>query len=472
MIPNISLRSLTSVAVFASLSAFTSHAQTAAQRTALASTVSIGDALHQQDQKVSATPQGNGAKAITLPNTPPPVHLLYVHGMNQTGPDDSAELRNTLCRLYKACATPGQKPETIYAEGPFSLTAAPPTLTYLDRPIWSSPEEWHASAPFIHRFHIFRNGRAHIVLDEINWYPLVYPLKCKFLLPGDARLTGSLKNFANVCLASKNPDGNTGRFLTYPWPADPAIFATDLSTQHAPAINHSLKLGVMDWGFGDAVIALGPMSEILTAAIRQLLLQSMRGLAADDATDDIPVFFVTHSLGSYLALAAIDTDSLGALTPQLNQFQISPPQAAAADFFTQHTTGFYFLANQIGLLSLARLVEPAQSVQSAPSNATPIAPPGPVPPVSALTHYANLRQSYINRHPESAGNARNPQIIAWSADDDLLSWYVPNIPNLTVINLPARNSSFRLPGILAWPTSVHDNYAENKAIVRIIFNAK
>jgi len=82
----------------------------------------------------------------------------------------------------------------------------------------------------------------------------------------------------------------------------------------------------MDWGFADAVLALGPMEEVLSAGIRELLIKSLESYAKNLQTSegedvDAEVFFVTHSLGSYLALIACNSDLLGPQGPELSNFQ-------------------------------------------------------------------------------------------------------------------------------------------------------
>ncbi|MGC2300341.1 MAG: hypothetical protein WA476_16145, partial [Acidobacteriaceae bacterium] len=73
---------------------------------------------------------------------------------------------------------------------------------------------------------------------------------------------------------------------------------------------------------------------------------------------------------------------------------------------------------------------------------------------------------YLERRGSAAPR---PQIIAWSDPNDLLSWFVPAIAGVHVVNLPVRNAAFRLPPFLVSPTGAHANYAENRNILRVIF---
>lgn len=64
----------------------------------LAGTESIGDAVEAEDQRASfQSPNGNTGTAAG-PITPVrPIHILYVHGINQVGSGDSQLLRKGIC---------------------------------------------------------------------------------------------------------------------------------------------------------------------------------------------------------------------------------------------------------------------------------------------------------------------------------------------------------------------------------------
>ena len=220
----------------------------------------------------------------------------------------------------------------------------------------------------------------------------------------------------------------------------------------------------MDWGFADAVMALGPMEDVLSAGIRELLIKSLQSPVNDPpppaATVDAEVFFVTHSLGSYLSLIALDTNLLGSDNPDLSGFQMTPEQKQAADYFSAHTAEFYFLANQIALLQLAWVSTSTEHEA------------GPCPSASAeksvsgsIAHWLCKRDTYL---AEGASVAPVPQIIAWSDPNDLLSWEVPQIDGAHVVNITVRNSGFKLPPFLESPTAAHANYAKNREILRMI----
>ena len=492
----------------ASLISSLTSAQNATTDQSLSGTHSIGDAIRAQGAapQSAANPAAHirirGLTSLAIQTSTPPIHILYVHGINQVGPNDSAMLRKAICRYVGECTV--NRLERIYAEGPFALNNPPPPFAYLGRRIWNTPEDWSASAPFIDRYEISGGSHMSILLDELNWWPIVYPFKCKALIAPDAHLTGPSKTQIDICNASTGgtqPDpAHPGRFLEYQWMPDAEATALLHLHRHATFINRSLKNSLMDWGFGDAVLALGPLQQILTSAIRELLIQSLQTSGIDPATarpnDAGPeFFFITHSLGSYLSLAALDPDSPAAnqlagpsAAASLPQFALSPDQKTAAAYFSAHTAGFYFLANQIELLELAHLTieqqppapcpvaipsasdtAPAPTAQSTPP--TTSASSATTPAAVSISSWQCRRQMYLDqRNQQQHGpNLLGPQIVSWSDPDDLLSWNVPQIPPVRVVNLHVHNRAFKIPPIIVSPVGAHANYAENPKVLRVIF---
>jgi hypothetical protein len=388
----------------------------------LAGTESIGDVVETEDH-TGATPWTSGEVGAMAKSagSAPPIHILYVHGINQVGAGDSLQLRKGICKYLGECTV--TRLGRVYADGPFAVNAASPALEYMHDQIWKTQEDWNASAPFIDRYEIAGKSHTPILLDEVNWWPVAYPLKCKWLITRDATLTGASKELIDVCsMRSQRDPDHPGRYLAYQWILPPEAADLKRIPRHAAITNRSLKSGLMDWGFGDAVMALGPMEEILSAGIRELLMKSLESTGVNLQTakgeDTGPqFFFVTHSLGSYLSLAALDRDLVGPQGPGVPQLKITSEEKNAADYLSAHTAGFYFLANQIELLELAGLSVSDQSE----GNPCPHTPPGtsvqsgkPAAPAS-IAHWRCSRQLYLEQHVPAAPG---PQIIAWSDPND------------------------------------------------------
>lgn len=228
----------------------------------LAGTESIGDAVQAED-KAAVFHQGRentGAMAQPVEGIRP-IHILYMHGINQVGAGDSLLLRKGICKYLGECTVTSLG--RMYGDGPFAVDSAPPTLAYMGDRIWKSQEEWSASAPFVDRYQITGKGHTPILVDEFNWWPLAYPLKCKWLIARDSRLTGPSKSHLDICATPTTPDPtHPKRYLSYQWIQTSEASNLNQISRHATILNRSLKSGLMDWGFGDAVMALGPMEEV------------------------------------------------------------------------------------------------------------------------------------------------------------------------------------------------------------------
>lgn len=438
-------------ALFLLLASFPIWGQTGSSAMASAGTQSIGDTI-----------KNGGANEDSHP-----IYLIYIHGINQVGAGDSILLRKGICKYLGECSVTYEG--RVYADGgPFAIDQHPPGITYMEVPVWRTQEEWNASSPFIDRYKMVGHDHVPIILDEYNWWPLVYPLKCKWLVPNDALLTGPAKNWIDVCSppAGNRPDpDHPGRYLAYSWIGSAEAARLKHMSRHAALANRALKNGLMDWGIGDAVMALGPMQEILTAGIRQLLRNTIadagvavQTMKADDTGPDFSV--ITHSLGSYLALAAIDSDWIGPQNPELAGFVMSPEDKITIDYFSAHATGFFFLANQLRLVELAGLSAPIQVPNSSPASPEP-----PRTSSASITHWRDAREAFLQHH---FSMSPTPQIVAWSDPNDLLSWDVPDIEGITIVNLHVRNSGFRVAWLIVSPNSAHANYGKNQKILKLI----
>lgn len=457
------VRSCASAAALILLSCSSVWCQKTPPSKPLAGTESIGDVVQADDKAAGSQrpPENTGGVARSVAPVRP-IHILYVHGINQVGAGDSLLLRKGICKYLGECTVTSLG--RAYADGPFAVDSAPPTLAYMGERIWKSREEWSASAPFIDRYKITGKGHVPVFLDEFNWWPLAYPLKCKFLISHDSLLTGPSKTQLKVCATSTTPDSaHAKRYISYQWIKTSTAANLNHSSRHARILNRSFKNGLMDWGFADAVMALGPMEDVLSAGIRELLIKALQIPATDTQTSDqveTDDFFVTHSLGSYLSLVALDSDLLGPPDPELAEFRITPEQRKAADYFSAQTVGFYFLANQLALLQLARVSASSEGE----ANPCPSSGAGtPVPPF--IAHWRCKRDLYLAQH---ASIVNGPQIVAWSDPNDLLSWEVPEIEGVHVVNIRVRNSGFRIPPFLDSPGSAHANYAKNREVLRLI----
>jgi hypothetical protein len=419
---------------------------------------SIARAQESASQRRSVTSLGDSLKRAQFKQ----IHIFYVHGMAAAGPgySESKLLRKSICQQLKDCTSPeGQFDGREYADQhDFILDSPPPNLFYFGEQIWKSritgppSEGWNASAPFVDHWKFVREGSAQtIYLDEINWWPLVFAVKCREIIAKDADLVGPSPSFLNKCSHLEPDPKIPGRFVSYPWiEEDDARQLRGLPSRGALA-NRSAKNAVLDWGFTDAVLAVGSMRSYLLEGIRQLVLKSANVAPDGGRTGMIgplpnqEFVIVTHSLGSYLIFSALDL-------PDLPPSQPKPPPAEdwklRFEKVLAQTSSVYFLANQVRLLELANLdVSPAQNM------------------VKDLESWGRLRRKYQSELAEPTPNdLLPPQIVAWSDPSDLLTWSVPDLSTVLVKNLTVKNATHWF-WLIENPSAAHANYVTDHRII-------
>jgi hypothetical protein len=443
----------------------------------------------------SGSGSGPGSSIGELLGKGHPVHILYVHGIAATGPGDSHAFLTSICRYLPGCKVPStwNPAKRDYANfGQFKEGEPPPNYAYLGEAVWKSSVEWSASDPFVDHYLVpGSDSKSPVVVDEINWWPLVFPLKCEKIMPGEAHLAGPDAGLLDLCSHENVKNADPNRFDFYQWlPTKDADAAKKMPGEGA-RVNRELKNNPLDWGFSDAMMAVGPMRELFREAMRQLFLESVRfgsdGTASDKWKEhlhtkgstqqpDREFVVVSHSLGSYLAFLTINADETGAAPCTAHvqsaaqsavqsdvQLKTGPAKEQeeddAAQYIFERTPLLYFFANQVPLLELANLTTPG-SFQS------------------RLVKWKCLRENFQLNN--STAEARSPstqppkppaQIVAFSDPSDLLSWYVPPIADLMVTNVTVRNTGWHW--LLASPQGVHGNYAINdKEVIRVMMKGK
>jgi hypothetical protein len=348
----------------------------------------------------------------------------------------------------------GERDGTEYADqDKFKLNAPPPPLKYLGQQVWKknssgeSSQEWNAAAPFVVHWRLARSSGPTIYVDEINWWPLVFSLKCRQIVESDAELVGPSADRIKLCSTLQPDKTEEGRFISYDWIPSEAAPGLLARASRGALVNRKLKNGILDWGFTDAVLALGPLRTYLLDGIRQLILKSVAispdGIRGGPPTprDNQEYVIVSHSLGSYLIFAALDIGpgTLKTLTVQRS--------GDAFEEILKRTSLVYFFANQLRLLELASLDEAGDQNL-----------------VTHLEDWGKLRCEYLKSLPGSAEKCARPQIVALNDPSDLLTWTVPELTTVDVQNMVVKNTRHWF-WLIASPTQAHDNYAKNKNAV-------
>jgi hypothetical protein len=429
-----------------------------------------------------------------------PVHVLYVHGIADMGAGDSAMLRESICTELKLCAVSDWKNAGIeYADkGEFSANVEPPTLAYLGSPVWNSPEEWHAAAPFVVHWVVHLKGHsAVLVLDEINWWPLVLALKCRRVIAAEAHLSGPDQYLLNVCSeASAQDPGGVGRF--YPWiPPDQAANLAKIKPRGV-LINRELKSGLVDWGLADVLVAVGPLGGILRDGVRQLMAKSAAfdpdAAAADpngsagigkydwktqlsrDNVLDQEFIGVTHSLGSYLLFNTLNPEFASAEGDELSPADAARKAAEenAIRYIFERTSLVYFFANQLEMLEITNLESaPESSTTAMKSRGLAPAPSVPTNPAENFRALVGRWKNYQTNfqavlHPSDETAREKVQVVAWSDPSDVITYRVPKIGDVEVVNLYVKNAT-RWFGLIESPRKAHADYAKNIDVLRVMF---
>jgi hypothetical protein len=429
-----------------------------------------------------------------------PVHVLYVHGIDQVGAGDSGKLRNSICTELKLCDVTDWKSGGVeFADkGEFSSSVQPPTLAYLGSPVWNNPDEWHAAAPFVVHWVVHLKGHsAVLVVDEINWWPLVLALKCRRVVAAEAHLSGPDQHLLQVCSEQSVQDpGGLGRF--YPWiPADQAAKLAKIRPR-AVLINRTVKAGLVDWALSDVLLAVGPMGGILRDGLRQLMAKSAAfdpgkaeadssgsggigkydwkaQLSRDNALDQ-EFIGVTHSLGSYLLFNTLNPEFANVPGESLSAADAARKTAEenAIRYIFERTSLVYFFANQLEMLEITNLESaPDSSTTAMKSRGLAPAPSVPTSPAANFRTLVNRWKDYQTSfqgvlHPSDVASREKVQVVAWSDPSDVITYRVPKIGDVEVVNLYVKNAT-RWFGIFESPTKAHGDYAKNIDMLRVMF---
>jgi hypothetical protein len=318
----------------------------------------------------------------------------------------------------------------------------------MDEQVWKSQEEWHAAAPYAVHFQLARSNGPALYVDELNWWPLTFSLKCRQLIAGDASFVAPSKARLDTCSSREPNAGVAQRFKSYDWiSTDEATRLRQLPARGAK-LNRQLKSDLMDWAFSDAVMALGPLRVYVLDGIRQLILKSLADRPTTSQTGAIGVranqefVIVSHSLGSYLIFSALDMDQMAAKTATAEQTRSDLQE------ILKRTSLVVFFANQLRLLELVGLDGPSERNIA-----------------THLQDWGKVRCEYLKSLPSAPQECKPPRIIALNDPSDLLTWTVPALGDIHVENYSVKNSTHWL-WLFENPNLAHSNYATDKRAIK------
>jgi hypothetical protein len=249
------------------------------------------------------------------------LHILYPHVIGATGGGDSLLLRQSFCSYLKDCTSAaGDSHGREYADqGECALNAQPPALTYMGSTIWKSQQVWNASALFVDHYVLSRRTGKNILIDEINWWPLVFPIKCRNILPEEAKLAGTDGSLPEQLCNVGNRYRRRGTVRLLPVVLYGHGYNSRARTQEGRCLEPQAGNRPNGWGFSDALLSVGPMHKLLIEGIRQVMMKSVAasgdqakalsaGAGSIGATD-IEYMVISHSLGSFRVFSALNSQN-------------------------------------------------------------------------------------------------------------------------------------------------------------------
>jgi len=379
------------------------------------------------------------------------VHIIFVHGMRATQPGSSEKFRNALCQYVDGgCRLTDTIPPGAAPKIRFYLGTFPDKASIHGQKIWNNEKEWLASRPFVDRYVYSRPAGQQIIVDEVNWWPLLFPLKCRSLLVPDADLSGPDKTDLKFCSLSNDP--------YYPWinESDLGVILDRRPKSGGGAwLNTALKQQIMNWGLADAVIAVGPMRVYIRRAMNAAFDYARKG--GGQSQDDQEFVVISESLGSFAVLDAFESEGQASRAAAANAESMAVREVLSRAYY------LYFFANQFAMLDLARV--DGLDVNSKLLDFAPDSPSQSISPFSALQDWARQKPDEFT----ATGKVR--QVVAFSDPSDILTFYVPAIEGAKVVNLYDRNG-FNWFGLFENPVTAHTGHSGNKQVLKKLFGKR
>jgi hypothetical protein len=307
--------------------------------------------------------------------------VLMVHGMGAEKDHSYEKLSNAIAEKLGFGKPEKEEPVELPPPMPLPLHAQPARLTV---------RTYHA-------------GRQTLRTYDVLWAPLIYDIKYKDLADDEAKLM----------------------------------------TERAWA-NGFLKQSMMNTRLTDPVLYLGTMQPFIRSAVKQSVCRMLNGTwippqgghgedCLNPTSEGTGIAVITESLGSYVALEAIDdleNDHSGAT-------------------FTMPIRGFYMLANQLPLLHLAH------------------------PDDDPMARFL-LKVATPARHDFKFDNIHSDmEVVTISDPDDILSYPIsPSLAkhygNAHFVNVRTPIGRRYLAGALTNPVRAHTGGAENSLVMHML----
>ena len=362
-----------------------------------------------------------------------PLHVLVVHGMGTPAPYQFEGFIKSLADRFRLAQIPPPATEPqlqgCYPGAPAQEALDHPAAQVI--PIKGVPVDASARL-YTYAFAPVGGGPEKLRVSYLFWAPLTESIKCDLA----ARETNAKDAPPRQAFAG---------------------FAKDF----------------IDDKLADVVLYGGTYREsVMRPSLQAALCYIIDGKPADNGTTcrhgeySQRTVIITHSLGGYMMMDAIDDE--------LRREKTGAAHAeSAARTLLKNTQFMFMMANQLALLDLTTLNGYPRRLGGGPTEA------------DVAEHFANrwaaikLRSPVRTRQAEAewTQGATARQIVAFSDPNDILSWrlkrYDLKLPpsewsSVKLTNVYLSNGEFSVPLIFSDPTTAHTGYFDNQTVMDML----
>jgi hypothetical protein len=366
-----------------------------------------------------------------------PLEVLIIHGIGTPAPYQFEGFIQSIAQRLRLAQVPSG-PSEPESSGCYSTDPALPALIHpAPRPISITgvPDEDRAEL-YTYRFGPSADGPVTLKVNYLLWAPLTEGIKCK--LARDDIRAPSKQAFA--------------------------AFARDF----------------IDNKLGDVVLYGGTFRDnVMRPSVQAAFCLVTGGTPSPDGKTcasgpySNPTVIITHSLGGYMLMDAIDYE--------LRKERCDKGAGStAASKILANTDYIYMMANQIALLDLSRL----HTYPRRPAGALPqLQSEDTLPGSEIATQFAKCwtatppkpRPRFDTNGVEAPPAEK--QIVAFSDPNDILSWRlrqkdlgVPRSDRRSVklTNVYMSNGEFSIPGLISDPVKAHTGYFDNPTVMNLL----
>jgi hypothetical protein len=359
-----------------------------------------------------------------------PLHVLLIHGMGTPQPYGFDAFIATLAGRFGYVQRPPTKPEAQYQGCYKRLTAAQPALATPPPDVIEVPDAAPENQARLYTYDFGPPGsdQTALTVSYLLWTPLTESVKCRL----------------------ENEDDSAPQKQAF------ADFAKDF----------------IDDKLADAILYGGTYRQKVIRPSLQGALCGVtggtwiKGNCVEHGADyRDPTVIITHSLGGYMIMDAIQDELRGRC--EVNGDRVAAT-STPAEKVLENTPVIYMMANQLALLDLSTLRRDPNAPRRAPDIA------GEKITNDFAKCWAAARARSAAREGRTAPAS---QVVAFSDPNDILSWRLEprnlQFPRadwgkVAVTNVFMSNGEFSAPGLFSDPVNAHVGYFVNPTVMDML----